>query len=167
MDPDNLNMENPGSGHAYSDGTPCSGMPYNAFHQYLVTTYNQLRQRGHWVTMDTNQMNIFVYQFPVQGIEDNKSQGIKSPLRLEVSENPFSTQTLIRVLGEMNDRSEIQIFDTKGVLVKKLPLQKALNSYSVIWDGTDRNKHKLPNGIYLASLEYKNTKIEKKIVFQR
>ena len=167
MDPDNLNTENPGSGHNYSDGTPCSGMPFNAFHQYLNATLNQLRQRGHWVTMDTNQMNIFIYQFPVSGIEDNKSQGFKSPLKLEVSENPFSAQTLIRVLSDISDRAEIQIYDTKGALVKNLPLKKESNSYSTTWDGTNLSGQKLPSGAYLVSLEYENNKVEKKIVFQR
>jgi hypothetical protein len=168
MDPDNLNTENPGSGHNYSDGTPCSGTPYNAFHQYLTSTYNQLRQRGHWVTMDTNLMNIYVYQFSASGIEnENKAQSIKSPVRLEVSENPFSVRTLIRVLGDINDRAEVKIYDTKGALVKNLSLKKESNSYSTNWDGTNLSGQKLPSGAYLVSFEYKNYKVEKKIVFQR
>jgi len=168
MDPDNLNTENPGSGHNYSDGTPCSGMPYNAFHQYLVSTYNQLRQRGYWVTMDTNQMNIYVYQFSAPGIEnENKPQGIKSSLKLEVSENPFSAKTIIRVFGDIGDRAEVKIYDTKGALVKNLSLRKESNSFSTTWDGTNLYKNKLPSGTYIISLGYNNKKIEKKIVFQK
>jgi len=168
MDPGNLNNENPGSGHSYSDGTPCNGMPYNAFHQYLVSTHNQLRQRGYWVTMDTNQMNLFVYQFPIPGIEnENKSQGIRPSLKLEVSENPFSIQTTIRVIGSINTTPSLKIYDIKGVLVKNLPLQKETNLYITTWDGTNSSGTILPIGTYIASLEYKSSKIEKKIIFQR
>jgi hypothetical protein len=164
MDPDNLNTENPGSGHNYSDGTPCSGMPYNAFHQYLVSTYNQLRQRGHWVTMDTNQMNIYVYKFSAPGIEnENKPQGIKSSLKLEVSENPFSVRTTIRLVGNFKGIESLKIYDVNGVLVRSLQL----HNNSVVWDGTSDSGQKLPNGAYLASFEYKNQKVEKKIIFQR
>ena len=168
MDPDNLNTENPGSGHNYSDGTPCSGMPYNAFHQYLVSTYNQLRQRGHWVTMDTNQMNIYVYQFSAPGIEnENKSQGIKSSLKLEVSENPFSVQTIIRVFGDVSDDTDIKIYDTKGALVKNLPFQKESNSFSTTWDGKDKYKRAVAQGVYFYTLETSKQTFTKKLVLMK
>jgi hypothetical protein len=64
MDPDNLNSENPGGNQPYSDGTICYGLPYNAFHQYLVSTHDELVSRGYQVTMDTTQMNIYILEFP-------------------------------------------------------------------------------------------------------
>ena len=143
MDPDNLNTENPGSGHNYSDGTPCSGMPYNTFHQYLSTTYNKLRQYGHWVTMDTNQMNIYVYQFPSQGIEENKSQGITVPSKFEIYPNPAKSYFTIK-LPYANNRTEIKIVDESGKIVDELVSSKA----GEIKVPLDRVK----NGIYFVKV---------------
>jgi hypothetical protein len=163
MDPDNLNSENPGSGQNYSDGTPCSGMPYNAFHQYLVSTHNQLRQRGHWVTMDTNEMNVFVFQFPVSSIEDNKLQGVNNSLKVEVSENPFSAQTTIRLAGDFKGIESIKIYDLNGQLVKIL----SLHNNNAVWNGTNNAGKKASNGNYFVRIEDKGKAVEKKIILQR
>ena len=58
-DPNCTNIENPGANHSYSDGTPCSGFDYNAFHQMLLSTYNVLAAAGKQVTMDESRMNIY------------------------------------------------------------------------------------------------------------
>ncbi|MBK5092584.1 MAG: DUF362 domain-containing protein, partial [Actinobacteria bacterium] len=58
-DPNSTNTENPGANHSYSDGTPCSGFDYNAFHQMLLSTYNVLAAAGKQVTMDEGRMNVY------------------------------------------------------------------------------------------------------------
>jgi len=58
-DPNSNNGENPGVNRKYSDGTPCSGFDYNAFHQMLLSTYNVLAAAGKQVTMDESRMNIY------------------------------------------------------------------------------------------------------------
>jgi len=168
-DPDNLNTENPGSGHNYSDSTPCSGFPYNAFHQYLVSTYNQLQQRGHQVTMDTNQMNIYLFQFPgVEVKEKNKSQNSDDLNQLEIEPNPFSSQTTIRITGNLIVPFDIKIFDNKGTLVKSIKLiNKSKDIFITQWDGTDSFGKKLPNGTYLVRLECDKGRIQKKIILNK
>lgn len=64
MDPDNLNTENPGNGRPYSDSTPCNGFPYNAFHQSLVSSRDQMLRYGRQVTMDSAQMTVHHFRFP-------------------------------------------------------------------------------------------------------
>ncbi|HTW92405.1 MAG TPA: DUF362 domain-containing protein [bacterium] len=71
MDPDNLNTENPGNGHSYSDSTPCYGFPYNAFHQMLVSSRDQMLRYGHQVTMDTTQMTIHHFRFPGAAVSES------------------------------------------------------------------------------------------------
>ncbi|MFO7675515.1 MAG: DUF362 domain-containing protein [bacterium] len=63
MDPDNLNNENPGSGRSYSDSTPCSGFPYNAFHQMLASSRDEMLRYGRQVTMDSAEMTIHRFRF--------------------------------------------------------------------------------------------------------
>ncbi len=164
-DPENLNNENPGSGRNYSDSTPCYGMPYNAFRQYLVSTYHQLIRRGYSVTMDTNQMNIYLFQFQPVGLKEDRRQGLKSPVRLEVSSNPFSSSLTIRVRGNLSPQLNIKIYDGEGRLVKILPLQREGISFFTHWDGTNLSGDKLPRGTYLLLLDYDGGRIEKKIVF--
>lgn len=168
-DPGNLNSENPGSGHSYSDSTPCSGFPYNAFHQYLVSTYNQLQQRGYQVTMDTNQMNIYLFQFPsVEVKEKSQSQNFNNLNQLEIEPNPFAAQTTIRIKGNLIAPFNIKIFDNRGALVKNIKLTgKSNDGFIMQWDGTDSSGKQLPNGTYLIRLESRTGKIEKKIILRK
>jgi hypothetical protein len=151
MDPDNLNAENPGSGHNYSDGTPCDGMPYNAFHQYLVTSCDKLRQYGHSVTMDTNQMSIYVYQFPLQGIEEVRSEKL-AVSSIEIFPNPASTYFVVRGPSSVN-RTEVKIFDESGNVVDefvsfgvdelRIPLNKVKNGVYFVKVNDEMVKEKL------------------------
>ena len=168
-DPDNLNTENPGSGRNYSDSTPCFGFPYNAFHQYLVSTYNQLQQRGYPVTMDTNQMNIFLFQFPGPGKKEKPESKNPSNLnQLEIEPNPFASQTTIRIKGNLIAPFNIKIFDNQGTLVKSIPLiSKSHDAFITQWDGTNSFGKRLPNGTYLVRLECDNSIIQKKIILSK
>ena len=168
-DPENLNTENPGSGRSYSDSTPCYGFPYNTFHQYLVATYNQLYQRGYRVTIDTNQMNVFLFQFT--GIEKKENLELKNPsnlYQLEITPNPFSSQTTIRFTGNLFAPINIKIYDSRGTLVKILQSAAKPKGTDLVihWDGTDSFDKKVPSGTYLVSLEYDKGKTEKKVIYQ-
>jgi ribosomal protein L34 len=57
--PDNTDSENPGQDHDYSDGTPCSGYPYNALHQMLASSAAAMRSVGLQVTMDESRINVY------------------------------------------------------------------------------------------------------------
>ena len=72
MDPDCPDTENPGGGR-YSDSTPCNGYPYNAFHQMLVSSRDQMIRYGHGVTMDTTQMTI--HRYSGTGLDGNPDHG--------------------------------------------------------------------------------------------
>lgn len=168
-DPNNLNTENPGSGRNYSDSTPCYGFPYNAFHQYLVSTLQQLQRRGYEVTMDTNQINIYLFQFPNVGAKEKcQSQNSLAKIQLEIFPNPFSSQTNIRLKGDLIIPLSIKIFDNQGVLVKNLKLvTQTKNTFITQWDGTDSFGKKLPDGTYLLRVKYNNEIMEKKIILKR
>jgi hypothetical protein len=165
-DPDNLNSENPGSGRNYSDSTPCYGFPYNAFHQYLVATYNQLRARGYSVTMDTNQMNIYLFQFPPVAIKEKKSQKLD---QLEIEPNPFAKKTTIRFSVPAKSKFSLKIYDLSGKVIKSFfsNHQTAIPNYCFSWDGTDSSGKQLPNGTYLIRLESEIGSIEKKVILKR
>ncbi|MEO0094228.1 MAG: DUF362 domain-containing protein [candidate division WOR-3 bacterium] len=166
-DPDNLNSENPGSGRNYSDSTPCYGFPYNAFHQYLVATYNQLRARGYSVTMDTNQMNIYIFQFP--GVEVKEKKKSKNYDQFEIEPNPFATKTVIRFSLPKKSQFSLKIYDSSGRLVKSFSAnhQSLVTNHCFIWDGTDSFGNQLPSGTYLIRLESEKGCIEKKVILKR
>lgn len=89
MDPDNLNTENPGAGRLYSDSTPCNGWPYNAFHQLLVSSRDQMLRYGRQVTMDTSLMTVHVFRFPRVSVGE-RPESTPAHRRLEVIPNPTS-----------------------------------------------------------------------------
>ncbi|MEA2095601.1 MAG: right-handed parallel beta-helix repeat-containing protein, partial [Candidatus Cloacimonadota bacterium] len=92
--------------------------------------------------------------------------------------NPFNPSTTISFSieqNQINELIEINIYNVKGQRVKSLPVilsdpaaagriegQRQNNQYSIIWDGTDENKHPVSSGIYFYQLkvdgEVKQTK---------
>ena len=87
MDPDNLNDENPGSGRLYSDSTRCNGYPYNAFHQMLVGSRDEMLRYGRHVTMDTTEMTVHTFRFPPVTVEEQR-EVMPAKGQLKVMPNP-------------------------------------------------------------------------------
>ena len=157
MDPDNLNDENPGNGHSYSDSTPCGGYPYNAFHQMLVSSRDQMLRYGHQVTMDTTEMTIHHFQFP--GTAVRESHSIRAVGSLRVMPNPAGGKvTLSCELGAAAPVRLI-VFSEDGRKIADLPQGVlAAGRHTLSLD------HALAAGTYLLTLQVGNSRESRKLV---
>ncbi|MEZ4387891.1 MAG: M1 family aminopeptidase [Candidatus Krumholzibacteriia bacterium] len=67
--------------------------------------------------------------------------------------NPFNPRTTLRLTLPVADRARVEIFDSRGRLVRRL-LDGALLAgvHEVVWEGRDDEGRALPSGMYLARL---------------
>jgi len=157
MDPDNLNDENPGNGHSYSDSTPCNGYPYNVFHQMLVSSRDQMLRYGHQVTMDTTEMTVHHFQFP--GAAVSEARVVRAAGALKVTPNPAGGK--VTVSCELGAAAPVRliVFSEDGRKVADLPqgvLSAGRHALSL-----DRA---LAPGTYLLTLEAGNSHESLKLV---
>jgi hypothetical protein len=147
MDPDNLNDENPGNGHLYSDSTPCNGYPYNAFHQMLVSSRDQMLRYGRQVTMDTTEMTLHHFRFAGAAIEQPRSAapGIGG---LKLMPNPANGKVTVSYQLGAASAVRLLVFSEDGRKVAELP-QGVLSAgrHTLSLDRT------LSPGTYLLTLE--------------
>ena len=120
MDPDNLNTENPGSGHSYSDSTPCNGFPYNAFHQMLVSSRDQMLRYGKQVTMDTTQMTVHLFRFPSAALQESHTVA-PAIGRLKVTPNPATGRITVSYELATPGPARLLVYSEDGRMVAALP----------------------------------------------
>ncbi len=147
MDPDNLNTENPGSGHSYSDSTPCNGYPYNAFHQMLTSSRDEMLRYGKQVTMDTSEMTVHHFRFPSTAVEEPRAV-VPAVGGLKVTPNPASGRFTVSYRLKTAGPVSLLVFSEDGRKVATLP-QGVLSAgeHTVNLDRT------LSPGTYLLTLE--------------
>ena len=81
-----------------------------------------------------------------------------------VSPNPFNQTTVIDYFQSGNQDVKIQIFDTRGALVKTLVSQTLKpGPYRMSWNGVDNSGRPLSSGIYLLRVQSGNDRMNKKI----
>lgn len=75
--------------------------------------------------------------------------------------NPFNSQTMIDYLlpHKYLGRAQIQIFDVRGGLIKRLPLETGRRYGSVLWDGNNDHGEICSSGTYFARLVFSNGSI--------
>ena len=120
MDPDNLNTENPGNGQHYSDSTRCNGYPYNAFHQMLVSSRDQMLRYGRQVTMDTTQMTVHHFRFPSAALEEPRA-AVPAIGRLRVMPNPATGRIAVSYQLAAAGPVRLLVFSEDGRMVAALP----------------------------------------------
>ena len=115
MDPDNLNPENPGGGLFYSDSTPCHGTPYNAFHQILASSRDQMLRYGRQVTMDTLQMTVHQFSFPYIAEGGDRTPSATRPLL--VNPNPATGRIRVRYRLDKPGPVRLRVYSSDGRIV--------------------------------------------------
>ncbi len=158
MDPDNLNTENPGSGHSYSDTTPCNGYPYNAFHQMLASSRDQMLRYGRQVTMDTTQMTVHHFRFAGTTVEEPRAV-VPAVGGLKVTPNPATGRITVSYQLAASGPARLLVFSEDGRKVAELRqgvLPAGEHSLSL-----DRA---LTPGTYLLTLETATGREAQKIV---
>jgi hypothetical protein len=158
MDPDNLNTENPGSGRPYSDSTPCNGYPYNAFHQMLASSRDQMLRYGKQVTMDTSQMTVHLFRFPHVGFEERGETGPANG-QLKVAPNPATGRITVSYQLATPGPVRLLVFSADGRAIAAL-------SQGVVPAGEhslDLGRALAP-GTYLLTLETGAGRLSQKLV---
>lgn len=158
MDPDNLNTENPGNGHLYSDSTPCNGYPYNAFHQMLASSRDQMLRYGRQVTMDTSEMTVHHFRFAGTTVEEPRAV-VPAVGGLKVTPNPATGRITVSYQLAASGPVRLLVFSEDGRKVAELQqgmLPAGEHSLSL-----DRA---LTPGMYLLSLETVTGRESRKIV---
>jgi hypothetical protein len=157
MDPDNLNNENPGSG-TYFDSTPCNGYPYNAFHQMLVSSRDQMLRYGRQVTMDTNEMTVHHFRFSGAAVSEPRS-ALPPVGGLRVIPNPASGNVTVSCRVETPAPVRLLLFSADGRKVAEFP-QGVLSAGSHLLS-LDRA---LAPGTYLLTLEAGSERESQKLI---
>jgi hypothetical protein len=157
MDPDNLNTENPGGGLLCSDSTPCHGTPYNAFHQILASSRDQMLRYGRQVTMDTLQMTVHRFHFPYVAEEGGKT--LSTTRCLLVMPNPTTGGIKVRYRLEKPGPVRLRVFSSDGRAVDAIAFRA--NSAGERTLGIVRN---LTAGTYLLFLETPDGRLSQRIV---
>jgi len=163
MDPDNLNTENPGNGNRYAvDSTPCGGMPYNAFHQMLVSSRDKMLAYGRHVTMDTLQMSVHIISFrPQTGVFE--PGGETSPI--SVLANPARDAVVLQYALKAAGPVKVSVFDTGGRLVCRLKdAVESAGEHRLVWNRTDDSGRLVPAGTYVVVLETAAGRSTRKVV---
>ncbi|MCK4654334.1 MAG: T9SS type A sorting domain-containing protein [Candidatus Cloacimonetes bacterium] len=83
--------------------------------------------------------------------------------------NPFNPSTIISYSTTDEGNVELNVYNIKGQLVKKLVNEHQLTgNYTVIWDGTDLNERKVSSGLYFYRLKVNDKMIDtKKMILLR
>jgi len=147
MDPDNLNTENPGSGRSYSDSTPCNGYPYNAFHQMLASSRDEMLRYGRQVTMDTSEMTVHHFRFTGTAVEEPRAV-VPAVGGLKVTPNPASGRIKVSYQLKTAGPVSLLLFSEDGRKVATLP-QGVLSA----GEHTVSLDRMLSPGTYLLTLE--------------
>ncbi len=80
--------------------------------------------------------------------------------------NPFNRSTVINYTLSNNSFVTITIRDFAGKIIRTLINEKQpAGERSVLWDGTDDRRQKVPSGIYIYSLQTEKQSISGKMVF--
>jgi hypothetical protein len=106
--------------------------------------------------------------FTIICIEDttfvNKEEKLDE-LKIKFMVYPSIFKDVLNIKFEIfpNFQGILQIYDVYGKLIKEWNLETIKEGY-LIWRGTDKIGHKIPNGIYFIFFETGNYKITKKVV---
>ncbi|MEO0085317.1 MAG: DUF362 domain-containing protein [candidate division WOR-3 bacterium] len=158
MDPDNLNTENPGSGRLYSDSTPCNGYPYNAFHQMLVSSRDQMLRYGRQVTMDSAQISVHLFRFPRVGLSDRPAPR-PGGNRLNVVPSPTTGRIVAELVLKDPGSVRLLLFSSDGRIV-------ASRDAGRLAAGNHRLElnEPLPPGTYVLTVETSAGRLSRKLV---
>jgi len=77
--------------------------------------------------------------------------------------NPFNHTTLIKfTLTETTDQFNVSVFNMLGQEVARINnINSNSDNYTVIWDGTDKNKATLPSATYIYQLKVGNRSVSR------
>ena len=80
--------------------------------------------------------------------------------------NPFNPETTIQFTIDQTQKINLNIFDAQGRLIVRLVNREMQpGQYTIRWNGTDKNNHRVASGIYFYQLLGNDQTIVKKMQF--
>jgi len=117
-------------------------------HRWIPTppgTNLELQGRGEFIAMEL--------LATIRATDDGR-RAISREVVLDVSPNPFSSETLVRCRLHSANQCDVAVYDVSGRCLRRL-LQGSLRSgeTAVMWDGTDDAGRPVADGAYVVRLE--------------
>jgi len=82
--------------------------------------------------------------------------------------NPFNPETTIRYSVKDNTQVNIDVYNLKGQLVKRLVNEdKAPGEHTVVWNGTDNNNRQVSSGVYFFKMKAGKYSSSKKMILMK
>jgi hypothetical protein len=83
--------------------------------------------------------------------------------------NPFNSETVIFIRGDVGSSSSLVVYDVLGRMVRDLSagIESTDGSGRVIWDGCNANGQPLGSGMYFATLRTTQRHVTRKILLLR
>ena len=82
--------------------------------------------------------------------------------------NPFNPSTTVKFGLKDDGHVQLNIYNIRGQLVRQLMnTSKPAGSYTLEWDGRDRNGNILPSGTYLYSIKVNDFTYTRKMAFMK
>lgn len=110
----------------------------------------------------------------VIGINEAPNNNVKKQdLCLSINPNPFSKSTNIKIQVpgtryQINAKAPlvVNIYNSAGQVIRDFTLSTSQHtqSFSIVWDGTDKYRRMVPAGTYFVSLESTDTKYWEKVI---
>jgi hypothetical protein len=103
--------------------------------------------------------------FSILGVYGQKEMTRSDPFSLTAYPNPFRESITLNVKLPKKEYLQINVYDAMGKRVKRLYDGVCpAGEQAVVWDGLDRHRHDIPNGIYLVDVHAGNQVNQMKIV---
>ncbi|MCK4339660.1 MAG: T9SS type A sorting domain-containing protein [Candidatus Cloacimonetes bacterium] len=112
------------------------------------------------------------YEWQGQGIDEPDTSFIHKLYLFQNKPNPFSSSTKITFISADYERIKdykLSIYNARGQLIRTYN-GKRDNFWvktDIVWDGTDEDGNKVPNGVYFYKLSYGENSVTKKMILVR
>lgn len=111
--------------------------------------------------------NILNVRFPYEANEDSQSPALTTGLKQNYP-NPFNPTTTIAFSLANASRARLNIYNTKGQLVRKLAnTDYPAGEHHLVWDGKDKSGKSVASGIYFYRLETGSYSKSRKMILMK
>ena len=114
-----------------------------------------------------NGVNVYYDSWSNTGIEERTQSKVNTNLLSQNRPNPFKNGTFIAYTIKTGGRVSLKVYNTIGqqvaVLVDEI---KNAGVYGINWNGTDKNGHALPKGVYILRMQTGETTSSSKLILE-
>ena len=147
--------------------SPCIDVGKNSYVQVDTDLEGHIRIWDGGSGENIVDMGCYEYGAPIYAVDEEIPEENSITL-MKNFPNPFRDETTISFYLPYSQKATVEIYNIKGQKVKTIfnnEIQAGFHTVS--WNGTDKQKHEVANGIYFYVLKSVEHKIVKKLLFMR